>query len=137
MHLRSILLTGIDIICLAHALDCIKRGFVLTEPYSQTRSKTVLVQMALYIWLTFCNPQTALMSSRIHFVPAQICFPPLIPGETSVLQPQVLLDTLSAHCTSPGTAWGQPLPDLSLVSVLTQTKKERKRDYWKVAIKSL
>ncbi|ROL42877.1 BEN domain-containing protein 6 [Anabarilius grahami] len=61
----------------------------------------------------------------IHFVPAQSCFPPLNPGEASLLQPQVLLDTLNAHCTSPGTAWGQTLPDLSLVSVLSQKKKER------------
>lgn len=79
------------------------------------------------IWLTFCDPQPALMSYRIHFVPAQSCFPPPIPAETSPLQPQVLLDTLSAHCTSPGNAWGQPLPDLPLLSVLTQPKKRKNK----------
>lgn len=103
------------------------------------RRMTALMAITQFDWPFLCAlwSQASLMSYRINFVPAPSCFPPPVPVEYQT-RPlfhnlRFFMDTLSAHCRSPGTAWGQTLLDLSLVSVLMQLKRKNKEILlWKI-----
>lgn len=107
--------------------------FLVYSAYRQMHDSTGGLTQFDWPFLCVLWSQASLMSYRIHFVPAPSCFPPPVPMEYKT-RPffhnlRFFMDTLSAHCRSPGTAWGQTLLDLSLVSVLMQLKRRKNRKW--------